>query len=175
MNWLDYTLIAVVAIGTILGLTSGPLWQVFRTLSLIISVAVSLVFHKIATGVLEGLFGPETAGVLAYAAVFSAVLIFTYVMGNLFKSTLTKRKFGLSGRVLGGGMALLKATIVCCIFISGMSYLGNESANTTIEDSIIAKNLNEVSKTVISKFPDRIKDLSSEKDTDNIQNSSGRE
>jgi membrane protein required for colicin V production len=175
MNWLDYTLIALIALGTILGLTSGPLWQVYRTLSLIISVAVSLVFHTIASDIFQGLFGRATADVLAYAVVFLTILILTYIMGNLFKSMLTKRKFGFSGRILGGVVALLKTTLLCCICISGMSYMGNERTDTMIEDSIIAKNLNEFSRTVILKFPVEIKELSFDNDTENIQNSSERE
>lgn len=175
MNWLDDTLIALLALGTILGLTSGPLWQVYRTVAVIISVAVSFVFHTIARSVFQGLFDQNTARVLAYAVVFFAALILTYVIGNLFKSLLTTRKFGFSGRILGGGLALLKTTLLCCIFISGISYMGNESTDTMIEDSIIATNLNEVSRTVVSKFSVEIKELPFDKGTDTNQNSSRRE
>ncbi len=175
MNWLDYTLIALISLGTILGLTSGPLWQVYRTLSVIISVAASLLIHTMATSVFQGLFSRETASVVAYAVVFFTTLILTYVIGNFFKSVLTKRKFGFSGRILGGGVALLKTTLMCCIVISGVSYMENEGTDTMIEESIIAKNLNEVSQTVISKFPVEIKELSFDKKKDTIQNSSGRE
>ncbi|GJQ58104.1 MAG: CvpA family protein [Candidatus Scalindua sp. AMX11] len=175
MNWLDYTLIVLVVLGTILGLVSGPLWQVYKTLAVIISLAVALVFHTIASSVFQGLFGSETASILAYAVVFFTILILAYVIGNLFKSMLTKRKFGFSGRVLGGGVALLKTTLLSSIFISAISYRGNERTETMIDDSIIAKNLNEFSQTVISKFPIEIKELSFDKDKDTIQNSSERE
>ncbi|MDR4505782.1 MAG: CvpA family protein [Candidatus Scalindua sp.] len=171
MNWLDDTLIALLVLGTISGLISGPLWQVYRTLAVIISVAVSLVFHTIARSVFQGLFDHKAANISAYAVVFFAALMLTYVLGSIFKSVLTTRKFGFGGRVLGGGVALLKTIILCCIFISGISYMGNKRTDTMIEDSTIAKNFNEVSRTVVSKFPAEIKGFSFRKDTDNIEDS----
>ncbi|MDR4499551.1 MAG: CvpA family protein [Candidatus Scalindua sp.] len=175
MNWLDYTLIIFIAIGTILGLATGPLWQVYRMFSLVISVVGAIVLHPISSSVFHGLFSPETSSILAYSAVFFVILILTYVLGKLFKSLLVNRKFGFFGRILGGGVALLKTTILCCIFISGVSYLGNNRTDAIINDSLIAKNLEDVSRDTISEFPVGIKEVLFDKGDGNIQNSSGKE
>ena len=99
----------------------------------------------------------------------------TYVLGKLFKSLLVNRKFGIIGRVLGGGVALLKTTILCCVFISGVSYMGNVTTDAVINDSLIAKNLEDVSRDTISKFPEGIKEALFDKGNDNIQNGSKKE
>ena len=72
-------------------------------------------------------------------------------------------------------MALLKTTILCCIFISGVSYLGNDRTDAIINDSLIAKNLEDVSRDTISEFPVGIKEVLFDKGDGNIQNSSGKE
>jgi len=43
MNWLDFILIGVIAMGTLFGIISGPLWQIYRISSVALSIAVALI------------------------------------------------------------------------------------------------------------------------------------
>ena len=65
----------------------------------------------------------------------------------------------MSGRLIGGGISFIKTVITCCVIIAGVSFWGNNQTRKTIDDSLIAKNLDKGTKTVIPLFPQEIKDL----------------
>ncbi len=159
MNWLDFTLIGVISLGTLFGIITGPLWQIYRISSVAFSVAASLLLHRLLTSIIKEIFSPKVSSMLGYAVVFGVVLIVTYAAGNLFRKFLTKRKFGMNGRLIGGGVSFIKTVITCCVIIAGVSFWGNSQTRTTIDESLIAKNLDKGTKKVIPLFPQEIKDM----------------
>ncbi len=160
MNWLDYTLIIVIATGTVFGILTGPLWQIYRICSVAIAVVAAFFLYKILGGILDGIFNHEITNLLGGSIVFVVILILTYALGNLFKSFLTKRKFGISGRILGGGVAFIKTVLTCCVIISMVSFIENNRAGEIINNSLIANNLNKGTRAVISKAPQDLKEKS---------------
>ncbi len=159
MNWLDFTLIGVITLGTLFGIITGPLWQIYRISSVALSVAASLLLHRILTSIIKEIFSPNVSSMLGYAVVFGVTLIVTYAVGNLFRKFLTKRKFGMNGRFIGGGISFTKTVITCCVIIAGVSFWGNNQTRKTIDESLIAKNLDIGTKKVIPLFPQEIKDM----------------
>ena len=159
MNWLDFILIGVIAMGTLFGIISGPLWQIYRISSVALSIAVALIIHKLLSSIMKEIFSPKVSSILGYAVVFGVVLIVTYAVGNLFRRFLTKRKFGMSGRLIGGGISFTKTVIMCCVIIAGVSFWGNNQTRGKIDNSLIAKNLDKFTKKVIPLFPQEIKDM----------------
>ena len=153
MNWLDFTLIGVVATGTVLGILTGPLWQIYRISSVALSVAAAFLLHNLLGRILNGIFSPKISDVLGYAVTFGVILIITYAIGNLFRKFLTKRKFGLSGRLIGGGISFTKTVLTCYIIIAGVAFLGNDQTGEAITNSMIANKL-------ISRIPLNVKDMS---------------
>ena len=65
----------------------------------------------------------------------------------------------MSGRLIGGGISFTKTLIVCCVIIAGVSFWGSNQARETIDGSLIAKNLDKGTQTVIPLFPKEIKDI----------------
>ena len=65
----------------------------------------------------------------------------------------------MSGRLIGGGISFTKTVITCCVIIAGVSFWGNIQTKETIDKSLIAKNLDKGTKTVIPLFPQEIKDM----------------
>lgn len=159
MNWLDFTLIGVITMGTLFGIISGPLWQIYRISSVALSVAASLLLHRLLSSIIKGIFSPKVSSILGYAVIFGITLIITYVVGNLFRKFLIKRKFGMSGRLIGGGISFTKTVVTCCVIIAGVSFWGNSQTRKTIDGSMIAKNLDKGTKKVIPLFPQEIKDM----------------
>ncbi len=159
MNWLDFTLIGVIAMGTLFGIITGPLWQIYRISSVALSIAVALLLHKILSSIMKEIFSPKVSNILGYAVIFGITLVVTYAAGNLFRRFLTKRKFGMSGRLIGGGISFTKTVITCCVIIAGISFWGNNQTRKTIDESLIAKNLDIGTKKVIPLFPQEIKDM----------------
>ncbi len=159
MNWLDFILIGVIAMGTLFGIITGPLWQIYRISSVILSIAVSLLLHKILSSIIKEMFSQKVAHILGYAVIFGIALIVTYAVGNLFRRLLTKRKFGISGRLIGGGVSFTKTVITCCVIIAGVSFWGNNQTRETIDNSLIAKTLDKGTQKIITLFPQEIKDM----------------
>ncbi len=159
MNWLDFTLIGVITMGTLFGIITGPLWQIYRISSVALSIAVALLLHKILSSIMKEVFSPKVSNILGYAVIFGITLVVTYAVGNLFRKFLTKRKFGMSGRLIGGGISFTKTLITCCVVIAGVSFWGNSQTRETISESLIAKNLDKGTKKVIPLFPQEIKDM----------------
>ena len=159
MNWLDYTLIGVITMGTLFGIVTGPLWQIYRISSVALSVAAALLLHKLLSSIIKEVFSPKISSILGYAVIFGITLIVTYAVGNIFRRFLTKRKFGMSGRLIGGGISFTKTVITCCVIIAGVSFWGNNQARKILDESMIAKNLDKGTKKVIPLFPQEIKDM----------------
>ncbi len=160
MNWLDFTLIGVIATGTFFGIITGPLWQIYRISSVALSAAVAYLLRNLIGSILDGIFSPEISDALGYAITFGVILVTTYAIGNLFRRFLTKRKFGFSGRLIGGSISFTKTILTCCIIIAGVSFWGNERTGETIGNSLVANNIEKVTKKVISRVPQDIKDMS---------------
>lgn len=145
--------------GTLCGIITGPLWQIYRISSVAFSIAVALLLHKLLSGIIKGIFSQKVSNILGYAVLFGVTLVVTYAVGNLFRRFLTKRRFRVSGRLIGGGISLTKTVITCCVIIAGVSFWGNNQTRKTIGDSLIAKNLDKGTQTVIPLFPQEIKDM----------------
>jgi uncharacterized membrane protein required for colicin V production len=160
MNWLDFTLIGVIATGTFFGIITGPLWQIYRISSVALSAAVAYLLRNLTGSILSGIFSSEISVALGFAIVFGVILITTYAIGNLFRRFLTKRKFGLSGRLIGGFISFTKTVLTCWIIIAGISFWGNERTGETIGNSLVANNIEKVTKKVISRVPQDVKDMS---------------
>ena len=160
MNWLDFTLIGVIATGTFFGIITGPLWQIYRLSSVALSVAVAFLLRNLAGSILSGIFNSEITVALGFAIVFGVTLITTYAIGNLFRRFLTKRKFGFSGRIIGGAISFTKTVFTCMIIIAGISFWGNEWTGEAIGNSLVAKNIEKVTKKTIPRIPQAVKDIS---------------
>jgi len=160
MNWLDLTLIGVIATGTFFGIITGPLWQIYRISSVALSAAAAYLLRNLTGSILSGIFSSEISVALGFAIVFGVILITTYAIGNLFRDFLTKRKFGLSGRLIGGCISFTKTILTCWIIIAGISFWGNERTGETIGNSLIANNIEKGIKKIISRVPQDVKDMS---------------
>ncbi len=157
MNWLDYALIAIIMIGVVFGILTGPLWQAYRIFSIIISVVAAILLNKFISSFFSDSLNPEASGILAYAIVFAAILIITYIIGKLFKFLLLKWKFGIGGRVLGGGIGFLRIILLCGAIILIVSFSGNNRAQEIVKGSLIASNLEKGARKVISIVPQYFK------------------
>ncbi len=160
MNWLDYALIAVFAIGAVIGMLTGPLWQAYRLFSVVLSIAAAYLLNKIVIVYLNGMFSHEASSILGYTIVFVAVLFLTYIIGRLLKFFLIKRKFGISGRLFGGGIGVLKTIFICSAIILVVSYTENNKVQEVVNGSLIAANLDKGARVVVSRISKNLKNKS---------------
>ena len=85
MNWIDYTIFAVLFFAAAFGLASGPALQLLKIGCLLLSFFAAIFFHSILVGILKGIFTPSTAGLLSYFIVFGVAFIATYILTDIPK------------------------------------------------------------------------------------------
>jgi membrane protein required for colicin V production len=118
MNWLDYLLIALVAISTIAGLMRGLLREVIALVTWITAVWLAWRF----AGVVE----PHLGGLLAYqgvsiwaarAIVFVIVLIIGSAIALIVSRVVRLSLFNPTDRAFGAGFGLLRGFVMLGLFV----------------------------------------------------------
>lgn len=113
MNWADWTILAIVAISTLIGLSRGFVREVLSLLTWVAAFVVAMMFRDQLAPLLSNLV--DTPSLQAIAA-FAILFIFTLLAGAGLNMTLSAfvQATGLSGtdRVLGMVFGLLRGGIV---------------------------------------------------------------
>lgn len=113
MNWADWTILAIVAISTLIGLSRGFVRETLSLLTWVAAFVVAMMFRDELAPLLSRLV--DTPSLQAIAA-FAILFIFTLLAGAGLNMTLSAfvEATGLSGtdRVLGMVFGLLRGGIV---------------------------------------------------------------
>lgn len=113
MNWADWTILAIVAISTLIGLSRGFVREVLSLLTWVAAFVVAMMFRDQLAPLLSNLV--DTPSLQAIAA-FAILFIFTLLAGAGLNMTLSAfvEATGLSGtdRVLGMVFGLFRGGIV---------------------------------------------------------------
>lgn len=113
MNWADWTILAIVAISTLIGLSRGFVREVLSLLTWVAAFVVAMMFRDQLAPLLSNLV--DTPSLQAIAA-FAILFIFTLLAGAGLNMTLSAfvEATGLSGtdRVLGMVFGLFRGCII---------------------------------------------------------------
>ncbi|AQQ68207.1 CvpA family protein [Microbulbifer agarilyticus] len=113
MNWADWTILAIIAISTLIGLSRGFVREVLSLLTWVAAFVVAMMFRDQLAPLLSNLVDTPSLQVIA---AFSILFIVTLLAGaglNMFLSAFVEAT-GLSGtdRVLGMVFGLFRGCIV---------------------------------------------------------------
>ena len=113
MNWADWTIIAILAVSSLIGLTRGLVKEALSLLCWAAAFVVALTFKDpLAKLLVDAIATPSIREMAAFGALFVATLIVgamvNYLIGELVKMT------GLSGtdRLLGTIFGLIRGAVV---------------------------------------------------------------
>ena len=156
MNWIDYTIFAVLFFSTALGLASGPVLQLFRIGCLLVSFFAAIFFHSILVGILKTIFTPSTASLLSYFIVFGVAFIATYIFTDILKRIMGRWKMGFGLRLFGALLGILKGLVFCGVIIFGVLLFCAKPTCDKVNTSKIASQIGKGMQTIVSIVPESV-------------------
>ncbi len=116
MYWLDTLLLAIIALGALLGFFSGFLWQIARILTLGIALFATVAFNEPASRLCQDNLlrdaDPRIAQVVAYVLVFLAVYLVLFLATRLVYKGIKASDLEILDRLLGGVFGAGKMALV---------------------------------------------------------------
>ena len=161
MHWLDITLLAVLALGALLGARSGLVWQVARIITFGVAFYVCIYYHEPVAGLLGTYLtgtSPLLVSVLSYVATFCAVYLVLYGITLLLQRALKAAKLKTLDRILGAGFGLLKATLLVGAVLMGVALYSTPQTDAAMAESKLAPVLLEGMRAVTVAVPQNYKD-----------------
>ena len=156
MNWIDYTIFAVLFFSTALGLASGPVLQLLRIGCLLLSFFAAIFFHGILVGILKGIFTPSTASLLSYFIVFGVAFIATYIFTDILKRIMGRWNMGFGLRLFGALLGILKGLVFCGVIIFGVLLFCAKPTCDKVNTSKIAGQIGKGMQTIVSVVPESV-------------------
>jgi len=156
MNWIDYTIFAVLFFAAAFGLASGPVLQLLRIGCLLVSFFAAIFFHVILVGILKGIFTPSTASLLSYFIVFGVTFIATYIFTDILKRIMGKWKTGFGLRLFGALLGILKGLVFCGVIIFGILLFCIKPTCDKVNASKIASQIAKGMQTIVSIVPESV-------------------
>ncbi|MEW5249071.1 CvpA family protein [Microbulbifer sp. 2201CG32-9] len=113
MNWADWTILAIVAISTLIGLSRGFVNETLSMVTWVAAFVIAMMFRDQLAPLLSGLVDTPSVQVIA---AFAILFVFTLLAGAGLRMTLSAfvEATGLSGtdRVLGTVFGIVRGGIV---------------------------------------------------------------
>lgn len=142
MNIIDYLIIAVLGVSTILGLYWGIIRQVLSLVGLVAGIVLA---SRYAPGVAEWLSSFVRDSRVAYLLGFVAVLIAVSTLASLLASVLHRFVgllfLGWADHLLGGILGAIQGALLATVLIAVLAANANEAVATALRASQYAARL----------------------------------
>jgi membrane protein required for colicin V production len=138
MNWLDASIVIVIALGAGFGAATGAFWQVARAVMVAVGVVASLRWGGWMAGILEGRFSPGAAAVLGYALAFFFAWLAVYLLSLLVDGTLKVSELKWADRLAGGVLGGAKGALAVLVALAGLSMHPTPEFAADMRASLIA-------------------------------------
>jgi len=130
MIWIDYAIIGLIAISSIIGLFRGFIREAFSLAIWMVAIWVGLTFSREFSSFLEGVISYPSARIAAaFAALFFVTLILgamiSYLLGELVKKTGLTGSDRFAGMIFGIARGLVVVAII--IMLAGLTPLPEDS------------------------------------------------
>ncbi len=130
MIWIDYTIIGLILISSVIGLLRGLIREAFSLVIWVVAIWVGLTFSREFSGFLEGLIDfPSARIAAAFAVLFFITLILgaliSYLLGELVKKTGLTGSDRFAGMIFGIARGLVVVAVV--IMLAGLTPLPEDS------------------------------------------------
>jgi uncharacterized membrane protein required for colicin V production len=156
MNWIDYSIFAILFFATVFGLASGPVLQFLRIGCLLVSFFTAIFFYDILSNFLKGIFTIHTADSLGYFVIFGVAFMVTYILTDLVKRVMGKWEMGMGLRLFGGLLGLLKGVVFCGAIIFGVLSFCSKPTCDRVSTSKVATRIGKGMQTIILIVPESV-------------------
>ncbi len=156
MNWIDYSIFAIMFFAMVLGLSSGPILQFLRICCVLISFFTALFFHDILSGILKSIFTLSTANLIGYFIIFGVAFMVTHILTDLIKRIIGKWGVGFGLRLFGGLLGILKGLAFSGVIIFGILLFCSKPTCDRMNTSKVATQIGKGMQFIVSIIPENI-------------------
>ncbi|MBA4501887.1 CvpA family protein [Marinobacterium marinum] len=119
MNWADWTIIAIIAISSLMSLKRGFVREAVSLLTWVTAFVLARLFSPSLSVLLEAYIQtPSLRLVSAFAILFIVTLIAGALVGALFSALVSATGLTSSDRVLGMGFGLVRGGLVIVVMVA---------------------------------------------------------
>lgn len=130
MNWVDYCVLGILAVSTLVGVLRGFVREALNLSSWILAIIATIVLAPPFERWLAGLIALDAARlVIAYLTVFVLALIVGSVVTHFVANAIRRTPFSGVDRVLGGGFGTARGALIVVLLVAaaGLTVLDQES------------------------------------------------
>jgi len=159
MTGIDIILGGLLIYGLIKGFWKGLFVELASLVSLIAGLFIAVKFSQLTANLLEGTLSddPATAGIIAFAITFLAVVIGITLLAKVFTKLADYSGLGLMNRVLGGVFGFMRMVLVVSVLLNFFLRLNFDHGlvkKETLDGSLFFYPLVEVSTYIFPVFED---------------------
>jgi membrane protein required for colicin V production len=151
MNWLDYVLLAIVVVTTIVGIVKGFVRQVIGLVAVIAGLVLAVVYYEQTSHVFMAFVKNRlVSNFLGFLLIFVVVLVAGAILGHI----VTKAMVGplaFVNRLFGAVFGLIKAVLICGILVFAL--VSFEMAKPAVETSVLAPVCLAITRAVVNLVP----------------------
>ena len=151
MNWLDYTLLAIMVVTAIVGIFKGFVRQVIGLIAVVAGLILACLYYEQTAGVFMTFVKSRLlSNFLGFLLIFVVVLIAGAVLGHLFTKAM-KGPLAFANRLFGAIFGFFKAVLICGIIVFAL--VSFEIAKPALQTSVLAPACLGVTRAVINMIP----------------------
>lgn len=119
MNWVDWIILGIVAISSLMSLRRGFVREAISLVSWVAAFVVGRLFYEVLADVISGYLDapPSVHQLAAFLILFIATLVVGNLIGSLFSSLVRLTGLSATDRVLGVGFGALRGGLVVVIML----------------------------------------------------------
>lgn len=139
MNILDIILIGLLLIGAVRGFQKGIILEITGFLGLFLAIFGAFQFVDWGVRLISQYMeiGSRLLPVVAFIAIFVAILVSVYLLGNFIKATFHITPFGIIDSFLGGLVGILKWSLLISLCFWLIAVLDFELNNEQFKSSLV--------------------------------------
>lgn len=129
MNWVDYSILAVVVLSGLIGALRGFTRESLGLATWIVAIVVAVLFGKVAAAALEShIAAPLIRVAVAYGGLFLVALIAGGIVTAIIVSRVRESRFSSADRTAGAGLGLIRGVVMVSLLVMvGMMTTVHES------------------------------------------------
>jgi membrane protein required for colicin V production len=159
MTGIDIILGGLLAFGLVKGFWKGLFAEAASLVALLAGLFIAVKFSQLTANILEGNLSddPATAGVIAFAITFLAVVIAIILLGKVFTKLADLSGLGIFNRILGGVFGFLRMALMLSVLLNFFLKLNHNNtiaAKKTLDGSMFFYPLLDVSAYIFPVFED---------------------
>jgi membrane protein required for colicin V production len=159
VNWLDWLLLAILALSTVAGLYRGFMRIGVSFAATVAALVAGLWFYgTVGAYVQDYVSHRMIANAIGFVVVFFAVQIAGSLLGYLLSKLFQVAGLSWLDRLMGGGLGLVRGAVLGAIVVLALMAFSHKPPPRSVVDSQVAPYVVEASQVMVAMAPREVKD-----------------